>query len=444
MVILGNECGQFKHHPAQMAINSSRRGGGFRLLVATMEKSNLRQNTFWAACPRYLEAALAREIQSLKINSTRNRWAGVEFTCPNERVFDVFFSTRVASRLYKRLYTIHFDDWQDLTIQLQALDWVALLAVQQTFKITTHFDQQAQSHFKNSLFFSQKLKDALVDGYRQQQGQRPSVDLHHPDLNFMVRVETNQQEKTWFLSWWVDLSGNSLSHRGYRLPDHPAPLRENLAAGILLLTDFRPQKDVFIDSMCGTGTLLVEAAWIAGNVSPRFLELESYLQQGQKPWSLLQQRWFLQNPSLRRCFKHKAEKYYQTALAGLEKLPSEQFFGFEQQREYVGLTKKTCERCHLANVVTLLQTDATTQGPPAAAPGIILCNPPFGERMNPADLHALYHAYGENLKKQYTNFRAYIFAANLELPKRISLHPSARIPLMSGPLEARLYKYELY
>ena len=436
--------GQFNHHPVQLAINLSRRGADIRLLVAAMEKNPLRSNTFWAACPRHLESALSWEITSLKINTGQNLWAGVEFSCPNERMFDVFFSTRIASRLYKRLYTVHFDDWQDLTSQLLALDWSALLFVQQTFKITTHFDQQAQEYFKNSLYFSQKLKDALVDGYRQQQGQRPSVDLQNPDLNFMVRVETNQQEKAWFLSWWLDLSGNSLSHRGYRLPNHPAPLRENLAAGILLATDFQPRSDLFLDSMCGTGTLLVEAAWIAGKISPRFLELESYLEQGQKPWSILQQRWFCQNASLKRCFKNKAIKYYQEALSGLAQLPSEQFFGWELEAEYAQLAKKTLDRCHLGDVVTVLQADATKQPPPSAPPGVVICNPPFGERMVSADLHSLYHDYGENLKKQFAKFRAYIFTANLELPKNISLHPSARLPLMSGPLEARLYKYEIY
>lgn len=404
------------------------------------------QSTFFASCPREVEGLLEKEIRSLGINRIEVEKGGIAFKCETEEAIDVLLNSRVASRVFKELQVYTISSEKDLYARAKEKWWDKVFSVHQTFKINTLFDRDAREHFSNSIIFSQLLKDAIADNFREKFGERPSVDTGRPDITFLLRVERKPGTDLFNARILVDMCGDPLSNRGYREESLKAPLRENLAAAIIMTTDFDPEKDLFTDTMCGSGTFLIEGILIKAKVAPTYLKVRQYIEKKAPVFDFLKHPWFLADRKSHRLFEERAQVIYNHSLSALNELQTRQFFGFD-------ITERALEttRIHLMNamidqqIVTLNKRDATKITPMDEPPGIVIANPPYGERMGEEEeLKNLYHAYGENLKQNFKGFRAYVFTSNPLLRKAISLGTSKRFTFYNGSLECRLLKYDLY
>lgn len=404
------------------------------------------QATFFASCPREVEHLLEKEIRALGITRIEVEKGGVAFKAEIEQALDVLLQSRVASRVFKELQVYTIASEKDLYARAKEKWWDKVFSVNQTFKINTLFDRETKENFNNSIIFSQLLKDAIADNFREKFGERPSVDTGRPDITFLLRVERKSGTDLYNARILVDMCGEPISNRGYREESLKAPLRENLAAAIIMTTDFDPEKDIFTDSMCGTGTLLIEAILMKAKVAPTYLKIRQFIEKKVPVFDFIKHPWFTVDRKAVRIFEEKAQAIYNHSLAALNELQSRQFFGFD-------ITERAMEttRIHLHNamidqqIVTLNKRDATKITPMDDPPGIVICNPPYGERMGEEDeLKALYKAYGENLKHNFKGFRAYVFTSNPMLRKEISLGTKSRHTFFNGSLECRLLKYELY
>ena len=404
------------------------------------------QATFFASCPREVEHLLEKEIRDLGITRIEVEKGGVAFKAEIEQALDVLLQSRVASRVFKELQVYTIASEKDLYARAKEKWWDKVFNVNQTFKINTLFDRETKENFSNSIIFSQLLKDAIADNFREKFGERPSVDTGRPDITFLLRVERKSGTDLYNARILVDMCGEPISNRGYREESLKAPLRENLAAAIILTTDFDPEKDIFTDSMCGTGTLLIEAILMKAKVAPTYLKIRQFVEKKVPVFDFIKHPWFTVDRKAVRIFEEKAQAIYNHSLAALNELQSRQFFGFD-------ITERAMEttRIHLHNamidqqIVTLNKRDATKITPMDDPPGIVICNPPYGERMGEEEeLKALYKDYGENLKHNFKGFRAYVFTSNPMLRKEISLGTKSRHTFYNGSLECRLLKYELY
>lgn len=404
------------------------------------------QSTFFASCPREVEYLLEKEIRDLGITRIEVEKGGVAFKAETEQALDVLLQSRVASRVFKELQVYTIASEKDLYARAKEKWWDKIFSVHQTFKINTLFDRETKENFNNSIIFSQLLKDAIADQFREKFGERPSVDTGRPDITFLLRVERKPGTQLYNARILVDMCGEPLSNRGYREESLKAPLRENLAASIVMTTDFDPSKDIFTDTMCGTGTLLIEGILIRAQVAPTYLKIRKYIEKKIPVFDFIKHPWFTVDRKSQRIFEEKAQAIYNHSLGALNELQTRQFFGFDISERALETT-----RIHLHNamidqqIVTLNKRDATKITPMDEPPGIVICNPPYGERMGEEEeLKQLYKDYGENLKHNFKGFRAYVFTSNPLLRKEISLGTSKRHTFYNGSLECRLLKYDLY
>ena len=404
------------------------------------------QAVFFASCPREVEHLLEKEIRSLGITRIEVEKGGVAFKCETEEAIDVLLQSRVASRVFKEIQVYTIVNEKDVYTKAKEKWWDKVFNVNQTFKINTLFDRETKAHFSNSIIFSQLLKDAIADNFREKFGERPSVDTGRPDITFLLRVEKKPGSDLFNVRILVDMCGEPLSNRGYREESLKAPLRENLAAAIIMTTDFNPEKDLFTDTMCGSGTFLIEGILIKAKVAPTYLKIRQYIEKKTPVFDFIKHPWFTVDRKSVRLFEDRAQAVYNHSLSALNELQTRQFFGFD-------ITERALEttRLHLYNamidpqIVTLNKRDASKITPMDEPPGIVICNPPYGERMGEEEeLKQLYKDYGENLKHNFKGFRAYVFTSNPLLRKEISLGTSQRHTFYNGSLECRLLKYDLY
>ena len=275
-----------------------------------------------------------------------------------------------------------------------------------------------QSTFEHSLFVSQLTKDAIADQFRDKFSKRPSVDLDAPD----VRINLHMLENRVNLS--LDSSGDSLHKRGYRLQTNVAPLNEILAAGLILLTGW-DKKTPLYDPMCGSGTILTEAAMIAHNVAPGLYRRDF----GFTHWKDFDEELFKQ--------------VIKEARAQEDPDNDVLIAGSDIDRDYVEAARNNISSAELDDYIRVKAADfKETQKP--AEKGIIILNPPYNERLVNENINDLYKMIGDTLKTNYQDWDAYVFTGNLEAAKNIGLKTSRRIPLFNGSIDSRLLKYELY
>lgn len=400
---------------------------------------------FFASCPRDVEYLLEEEIKAFNPLKTRVEPGGVAFQSPTEIAFDVLLYSRVASRVFKEIQIYSIMTEKDLYSKAKDKWWDKIFDLKQTFKINTLFDKETKEQFNNSLIFSQILKDAIVDNFREKFGERPSVNTTNPDITFLLRIEKKNRHPGFNARILVDMCGEPLSNRGYREDPLKAPLRENLAAAIVMSTDFDPQKDIFTDCMCGTGTLLIEAILIKAKVAPTYLKVRKYIERKTPVFDFLKHPWHLADKKACRIFDEKAIAVYNHANAALNELETRQFFGFDISDRALETTRKHLKNAMIdQQIVTLNKRDATKITPMDPPPGIVICNPPYGERMGEEeDLKTLYRDLGENFKHNFKGYRAYVFTSNPLLRKAIELQTSKRFTFHNGSIECRLLRYEL-
>jgi putative N6-adenine-specific DNA methylase len=369
---------------------------------------------FFAPCPRALEAELARELQDLGAEQTDARISGVAFSAPFRMCYRANLESRLASRVLWQVGAAAYRDEDDIYRAAFALDWPRWFDVGRS--IMVHVDAH-RSPLKSLDFATLRIKDAVCDRFRKAGGTRPNVDTRFAD----VRIHAYLEAAT--LTVYLDTSGEPLFKRGYRCAGLEAPLKQNLAAGIIKLTGWRPGEPLF-DPMCGSGTLVIEAALIALNRAPGLQREFAF----QKLTNFSPSQW----------------KSVQSDAAAKERRTEPlQIFGSDKYGEALKSARANLAAAGLADMVSLKQGDILELPPPAAT-GVLVANPPYGVRIGEQEqLAAFYPRLGDALKQRFTGWRAYIFSGDSRLPKLIRLAASKRTPLFNGALECRLYEYKL-
>ncbi len=369
---------------------------------------------FFASCPRGLESVLARELTALAASDVKAVDGGVHFSGALALGYAANLHSRVASRVLWRVSQSRYRTDQDIYDATQRLDWPAWFSVERTLRVSV---SAIKAPVKSLDFVTLRIKDAICDVFRARNGKRPSIDTHAPDVRVHAFLTAAD------LTLYLDTSGEPLFKRGYRREAGEAPLRENLAAGMLALSDWTPDM-VLLDPMCGSGTILCEAAQIAANRAPgigRAFGFEKLLNFDIQTWDALRN----------------------TAYASENNSIKTNIHGSDLRGDALQLARANLEELDLATKVTLKQANVFEMPPPAPS-GIIVTNPPYGVRMEDRDdLAAFYPKLGDALKKNFSGWTAYILSSDMQLAKRIGLAASKRTPLFNGALECRLFEYKL-
>lgn len=360
------------------------------------------------------EEILAKELQILGAQNVEIGTRAVSFKGDKGFMYKANLSLRTALKILKPIY--QFRAFNDLSLYkgIQGIDWSKYLNENQTFVIDTTIHSD---HFNHSQFVSQKAKDAIVDQFRVKKGVRPSVDKDFPDLKINIHIDKDQCTVS------LDSSGESLHQRGYRTATNIAPINEVLAAGMLMLSGWDGSSD-FIDPMCGSGTLLAEAAMIACNI-PANINRKEFAFEKWNDWDndLFDQ---IIDALLKRT------KEFRYTITGYDKAPSA-----------VQKAKDNILNANLEDYVTIHQANFFESKKENVGPLHMVFNPPYGERLD-IDLERFYRELGDTLKNNYSNTNAWFITANLDALKFVGLRPSRKIKLFNGSLEARLVKYEMY
>jgi len=378
-----------------------------------MSSSTVSQR-FFCPCPRGLEAVLQSELARLDAAALEPVDGGVGFSGPFSLCYRVNLESRIASRVLWQILHVSYRSEEDVYRAATGLDWRRWFAPEHSIRINV---SAVGSPLRSLDFITLRIKDAVCDKFRSQTGQRPSVDTADPD----VRIHAFFDERSFTL--YLDTSGEPLFKRGLRKTSGEAPLRENLAAGILHLSGWQPGTPL-LDPMCGGATLLMEAAEMA-----------------------------LQRPAgARRSFGFEKLAGFDAALWERIRADAQQaeqpvraldLFGSDLYGSQLDLARSNLRAAGLEEAVRLKQANVLELSP-SGAPGVLVTNPPYGVRLGELeDLAAFYPKLGDALKQRFAGWRACIFTADLRLPKLIGLKPARRIPLYNGALECRLYVFDL-
>jgi 23S rRNA G2445 N2-methylase RlmL len=403
------------------------------------------KDSFFASCPRGLEELITQELKALKVTDIQPTEGGVRFNAPLIKAIELVMTTRYASRIYKELYQFSIGKEKDLYHLARQIKWKSVLPLDQTFNIHCVLGQNSQkkrSHFKNNMYMGLTLKDAIVDWFRQETKDRPDVEKHDASVSFYMfiapkeNIHSSKEEVT----IGIDMGGYPLHQRGYRRMGFRAPLKENLAAALC----HRIQNDAkggFWDVMCGSGTMLIEMAYLLSGMptcAPQLLDETEY-------WAFQNHLYFVKDKYAVEDFKKLKEdlkKKIEKAQKNLAKLPP--IIGSDIENKSLEITKECLLRAGLADYVQVKRQDATNVSPEFEK-GALFANPPYGERMgDEKELQDLYYRLGENLKQNAKENSAFIFTGNLPLIKKISLRSSKKDIFFNGAIESRLVKYELY
>lgn len=360
------------------------------------------------------EEILAKELQALGAQEVEQGVRMVSFKGDKGFMYKANLALRTALKILMPIYGFRAYNDQSLYKGIYAIDWSKYLSANQSFVIdvTLHSD-----HFNHSQFVALKAKDAIVDQFRERFGKRPDIDKDHPDIRINLHIQKDQ------CSVALDTSGASLHHRGYRTATNIAPINEVLAAGMLLLSGWDGKGD-FIDPMCGSGTILAEAAMIACNIPANINRREFAFEK----WNDWDNDLF---DKIIDSLMDKVREFHYT-IKGYDKAPSA-----------VEKAKDNIRNANLEEYVTIglrnfFDTEKETQGPLH-----MVFNPPYGERLD-IDMERFYREIGDTLKQGYPGTNAWLITANLEALKFVGLKPSRKIKLFNGKLEARFVKYEMY
>lgn len=370
--------------------------------------------TFFAPCPRGLEQPLVDELTTLGAQKIEATDGGVGFEGEFTLCYRVNLWSRVASRVLWRVAGGPYRSEDDIYKLAYRVDWTRHFEVSQTFAINT---AAQKCPLKSLNFITLKIKDAVCDHFREACGSRPDVETRRPDVRIHAFLDAER------LALYLDTSGEALFKRGWRKSTGEAPLRENLAAGILKLAGWTPGVPL-LDPMCGSGTFLMEAAMMSLDIAPGlgrgfgFEELKNF---DAKAWA-------------------KIRREASEARRPMEKLP---IFGSDLSSFALSDARRNFGEAGLSEAVTLNQADVLNVEAPAEA-GILVTNPPYGERIGDQQaLAELYPKLATVLKQRFAGWTAYVFTADTRLPKLMRLKPSRKTPLFNGPLECRLYEIRL-
>jgi putative N6-adenine-specific DNA methylase len=376
---------------------------------------NLHANAkLFAPCPRGLEESLAAELVQLGASDVQAVAGGVGFQGGMNVIYRANLESRIATRILLRLFTVPYRTEEDIYRASYELDWPQRFDVGRSIRV---YLTAQRCPLKSLDFLTLRIKDAVCDRFRSAVGSRPNVDTRAPEVRIHAFLDAAQ------FTLYLDTSGEPLFKRGARAAQGEAPIKENLAAGILKLTGWQPGM-ALLDPMCGGGTFLVEAAQRALDIAPGlarsfgFEKLKDF------------------DATLWRTLHAEAEGRRKP----LVELP---IYGSELYGDTLKFAQANLQAAGLEHAVQLKQANALEISAPAQT-GVLVTNPPYGERMGEQqELAAFYPKFGDALKQKFAGWNCYILSADMSLPKLIKLKASKRTPLFNGALECRLFEYKI-
>ncbi len=376
--------------------------------------SSSRSEAFFAPCPRGLEELLATELRALGAAEPRIAAGGVGFTGDRACCYRANLWSRLASRVLWRVAEFGYRNEDDLYAAARGVGWFDLFDVNRTLRV---YVTAQKSPLRSLEFATLRVKDAVCDRFRDHVGRRPDVDRADPDVRVHVFLEKERA------ALYLDTSGEPLFKRGWRAAGVEAPLRENLAAGIVMLTGWR-FGEALLDPMCGGATLLVEAAALARARAPGlkrsfgFERLDSF---DGRLWEEL-----------------RAE-----AAQPARQAPKLALFGSDVDPKALGAARRNLAAAGVERWVSLEAANVLERKAPAPS-GVMIANPPYGERIGEAEaLARFYPKLGDALKKGFAGWNCFFFTSDRRMEKLIRLSPARRTPLWNGALECRLYEFRI-
>ncbi len=360
-----------------------------------------------------LEDVLAEELINLGADQVEIGRRAVAFAGDKELLYKANLHCRTALRILKPIFTFKATGTDEVYDKVKAMPWADILDVDQTFSIDAVV---FSDNFRHSKFLTYKVKDAIVDYFNEKYKKRPSVRLTNPDISLNIHVAGDKCTIS------LDSSGESLHKRGYRLDQTEAPLSEVLAAGMILKTGWRGETNL-VDPMCGSGTILIEAAMIALNIPPGIHRKEFAFEK----WKDFDEELF--------------DKVYNDDSR--EKSFDFKVYGSDISPLAIGIAEKNIKRAGLSKYIDLkvMPLQQITDVPDA---GVVVTNPPYGERISTRDLLGLYEMIGERMKHAFTGYKCWILSYREECFDKIALKPIRRISLMNGSLECEYRCYEIF
>ncbi len=376
---------------------------------------------FFATTPKALEGILTDELRSLGITEFKATTAGVAFSSDLEMAYRVCLWSRVANRVLLVLSAFEVRSQDDLYRAVQEINWFEHFGAEDTFAVS--FSSKNSTVINNSHFGALKVKDAIVDQMRAKFGVRPSINTERPNLRINVHLNGEKAELS------LDLSGESLHRRGYRDVSIEAPMKENLAAAMLLRcgwTKMVAEGKSLLDPMCGSGTLLLEGAMIAADVAPAL---------GRDYFGFL--GWKKHDAE---CWQNLRRDAEWRKIVGMKKLPM--IVGFDKNKNTVNTALAHVANAGFQGKIHIERRDICDAKPPESwEKGLVICNPPYGERLgDEAETALLYEQFGQTLKTNFVGWQAALIISNPELGFRLGIRSHKPITLFNGALECRLLR----
>jgi putative N6-adenine-specific DNA methylase len=374
-------------------------------------------NQYFSPCPRGLEPLLAEDVAAAGAGNVKPMAGGVLFSGTLETCYRVNLDSRIATRVMRQVAHGPYQREEDIYRLAREVNWPRLFKVDKTIRV---YVTSIKSPLKSLEFITLRVKDAVCDRFRDLGGERPSVDTRNPDVRVHLFITATEA------TLYIDTSGEPLYMRGHKIARIEAPIKENLAAGILRLAGWKPGTPL-LDPMCGSGTFLLEAAQMSLGDAPglsrapgefgfeRLLDFDAAL------W--------------RRLTVEAAEKRLSP-----DKLP---IWGSDISRDAVARAQQNLAHAGIDDLVEVKQADLLTREAPTPN-GLLIANPPYGERLSDQDeMAAFYPKLGDAFKKRFAGWDCWLISADTKLPKLIGLAPKRKTPLFNGPLECRLYYFPI-
>jgi len=362
-----------------------------------------------------MEELLAQELRQLGASAIEIGTRNVSFEGDTGFMYKANLCCRTAIKILKPITAFNIFTEDDLYKKIYEMPWENYMDVKGSLAVhATVFSEV----FTHSQYISLKTKDAIVDRFRDREGERPDVDLDHPTLRINIHIDRN------ICTVSLDSSGESLHKRGYKVESTLAPINEVLAAGIIMMTGWQGQCN-FLDPMCGGGTMLTEAAMIACNIPPN-LNRDEF---GFETWPDFDVDLY--------------EKIEDAALAKVRDFPHK-IYGFDTDPVAVHKAKENIKSANLSEFIEVQKQDFFESKKEHDKPLYIVFNPPYDERISVNDVQSFYSSIGNTLKRNYPGTQAWMITSNMEALKFVGLRPSRKIKLFNGKLESKLVRYEMY
>ena len=369
---------------------------------------------FFATCPRGLEALLADELIAQRVLKIVVTDGGVSFEGSLDTMYRVNLHSRIATRIMSRVGQGSYATEEDIYKATFKLHWPSWFKVNQTIRVKV---TGVKCPLKSLDFVTLRIKDAVCDRFREEGALRPSVSVRDPDVRIHAYLTQDQYQL------YLDTSGAPLYQRGFRDVSVIAPLRENLAAGIIMLSGWIPGTP-FLDPMCGSGTFLIEAAMMAVNQPPGMKRTFGF----QKLTSFDEGLW---------------KKIESEAMNKMKPIEFLDIYGSDMDLRAVRVARHNLKVAGLEDVAKVMQSDFVKLEPPTAE-GTLVTNPPYGQRIGEdEDLKEVYPVWAKHMKESFGGWNTYFLTADLEMPKDMRLKPSKKTPLYNGALECRLFEIKM-